>query len=212
MNLVEIIESNFSKIKKYAERKSSKNTLSSISWLLLNDSDENEVIYIFKNDNSLIVSENGYIKRHDYEFIVDSDSLIIQYDKENGILYDSFLLRDRYLILKQSSKSSYKVFANKTKFKDLLKVSISKIFEEESKLGFTKTVEVKQAPKPKKLQRIITRKLKDGRNFEIHSSLERGYTVGDKVTIDGEKPEDGLYRFGWFDALTVENGKLNRLY
>lgn len=211
MNLIEIIEENYIKIKKYAERKSSKSTLTNISWLLLDETEEIEVIYIFKNNSTLIISENGQIKRCEYEFVVDSENLIIQFDKENGILYDSLLIEDKYLILKQSSKSNFKIFANRTKFKDLLKSNISKIFKEESKIGFAKAVEIKKEPEQKKLERIVIRKLRDGREFEIHSLLEAGYTIGDKVTIEGEMPEDGVYEVGLFESLTVENGKLKRL-
>ena len=211
MNLIKTIDENLSKIKKYAERKSSKNTLSNISWLLLDESDENEVIYIFRNDSSLIVSENGQIKRCEYEFVVDSDNLIVQYDEDKGILYDSLLIDNRFLILKQSSKIDYKIFANKTKYKDYLKANISKIFKEESKIGFSKSVEIHEKPKQKKLPRVVVKQLRDGRNFEIHSSLDVGYTVGDRVTINGEIPLDGTYKFGWSDSMIVENGKLKRL-
>lgn len=58
--------------------------------------------------------------------------------------------------------------------------------------------------------RIVNKILKDGRNFEIHSSLDSGYTIGDKVTIDGELPIDGEYSFGC-DSLLVADGKLKRL-
>ena len=145
MNLIEVIETNYSKIKKYAERKSSKNTLSNISWLLLDEASENEIIYIFKSDNSLIISENGHIRRFEYEFIVDSDNLIIKYDDKKEILYNSLLLSDRYLILEQSSKNEYQVFANRTKFKDIIKDNILKIFKRESELGFSKQNPIEDA-------------------------------------------------------------------
>ena len=209
MNLIKTIEENFLKIKKYSDRKSSKNNLSNISWLLLDESDETEVIYIFRNDSSLILSENGEIKRCKYEFIVDSDNLIVQYNEENGILYDSLLIDNKFLILKQSSKNKYKVFANKTKYKDYIKANISKIIKEQSKIGFSKSEEIYEKPNQKKgFPRVVVKKLKDGRNFEIHSTLEAGYDVGDKVTINGKIAEDGIYKFGWFDSLPVENGKL----
>jgi len=145
MNLIEVIEMNYSKIKKYAERKSSKSTLSNISWLLLDETLENEIIYIFKSDDSLIISENGHIRRFRYEFIVDSDNLIIKYDEKKEILYNSLLLSDRYLILEQSSKNEYQVFANRTKFTDIIKENILKIFKRESELGFTKPTQIEDA-------------------------------------------------------------------
>ncbi|MBD3864695.1 hypothetical protein [Olleya marilimosa] len=206
MKLFETIEKNYTKIKKYTEREVSKKNLSNFSWLLLDESDETEVIYIFKNDDSLIISENGFAKRYEYEFVVDSDNLIIKDDKENRILYNCLLIEEKYLILNQSSKSDFMVFANRTKFKDYLKASITKLFKEESQIGFTKSVET---IKPQKITKhIVTKPLKDGRKFEIHSSVEKGYALGDKVTIDGVKPKDGKYKLGWFNTVVVENGRI----
>lgn len=206
MSIIGVVEENYGKIKKYAERKSGKYVLTNISWLLLDETNDTEVIYIFKNDCTLIISENGRVTRSEYEFVVDSDSLVIQYTKENGILYNCYLIDDKFLVLKQSSETKYWVFGNKTRFKDHLKANISKIFKEESRVGFNQMEEIQTKPKRK-----VIKRLKDGRTFEIHSSLETGYTIGDKVTIDGMSPQDGVYNFSWFDSLTVEKGRLKSL-
>lgn len=53
---------------------------------------------------------------------------------------------------------------------------------------------------------------KDGKTLEIHSSLETGYTVGDKVTINSITAPDGEYKMpGWMSLLVIKDGKIKTL-
>lgn len=51
----------------------------------------------------------------------------------------------------------------------------------------------------------------DGKMLEIHSTLAVGYTVGDKVFINGQPAPAGRYKLGWMDYLTVDEGKIKKL-
>ena len=50
-------------------------------WVQINDNSEDVTMFIFKEDNSLLISINGQITRCSYEFVVDSDSIIINDNK-----------------------------------------------------------------------------------------------------------------------------------
>lgn len=51
----------------------------------------------------------------------------------------------------------------------------------------------------------------DGIKLEIHSRLAVGYTVDDKVFINGNPAPSGKYKMGWMDYLTIEDGKIKSL-
>ena len=60
-------------------------------------------------------------------------------------------------------------------------------------------------------KKINVKHLIDGRKFEIHSSLELGWTIGDSVTINGSIAADGIYRFSRYNSIEVKNGKIVQL-
>ena len=81
--------------------------------------------------------------------------------------------------------------------------------KQKTEIELTSNEKVKGKQKYK--EGTVVKQLEDGRTFEIHSSLKKGYTIGDSVTINGKTPKDGTYSFGWMDTLKVENGKLKSL-
>lgn len=56
--------------------------------------------------------------------------------------------------------------------------------------------------------RIVIKETREGKKLQIHSSLSVGYTIGDKVTIDGNPAPNGKYYMGFMDYIIIENGKL----
>ena len=128
MNISELIRSNFTKIKKAGEKKLSKNLLTNCMWVMIDETDV-ETLFIFKENNTLLISINGKITRCTYEFIIDNDTIIIN-DTVEEVLYYLAMIGDDFLVLNHSYENMVMAFANKTKFKDHLKKVLKLIFEE----------------------------------------------------------------------------------
>lgn len=58
---------------------------------------------------------------------------------------------------------------------------------------------------------ILTRKTTDGKTLEIHTTLDSGYTLDDRVFIDGNPAPSGKYKLGWMEYLSIEDGKIKSL-
>ena len=125
-NSEELLSSNYTKIKKIAQKTISKSYLTGCSWLLVNNENDENIIYTFRNNNELLVTKNGIVERYNFELIVDNNSILIT---KNNITehFDIVNIQDDFLYLNKLSSESVMVFANQTKFKDYLKSELNKI-------------------------------------------------------------------------------------
>lgn len=124
----EFLKLNTNKAMKFAEKKISTSYLTNCTWQLMNEREEN-ILYIFRNNNELLISNNGIIERAIFEYIVDNNSILIT---QNAIteLYFIVLVKDDFLFLNKTSTNKLLYFANQTKFKDWLKSEILKRVEQ----------------------------------------------------------------------------------
>ncbi len=124
-NSEELISTNLTKIKKTAQRSIGKSYLTGCSWMLINNNDSENIIFTFRSNNELLVTKNGIVERKNYELIVDNNSILIS---QNEITehYDIVNIQDDFLFINKLSTNSILVFANQTKFKDMIKSEINK--------------------------------------------------------------------------------------
>ena len=118
----QIISTNITKAKKFAEKKISQSYLTSCNWIRQNSNNET---YTFRSNGELLVSKNGIVDRKKYELIIDNNSLIIS---ENAVseLYNIVLVKDDFLHLHRISTNEILIFMNQTKIKDELKYQTEK--------------------------------------------------------------------------------------
>ena len=122
----QIISTNITKAKKFAEKRISQSYLTSCNWSKQNSNNET---YTFRNNGELLVSKNGIIQRKQYELIIDNNSIIIS---ENGIseLYNIVLVKDDFLHLHRISTNEILIFTNQTKIKDEIKYQTEKSYNQ----------------------------------------------------------------------------------
>jgi hypothetical protein len=117
-----MIETNYGKIKKYAQKNISKNYLTGCTWLLTNS--EESILYTFRNSGELLITTNGIVKKREYELIVDNNSILIT----QGRVMEHYSIVNVYsdfLFLHRLSSDSILMFANYTKFKDEVKSNLN---------------------------------------------------------------------------------------
>lgn len=120
----DLISINFNKAKKYIQQSISKSYLTGCSWILANESGE-DILYIFRSNDELLITKSGIVERCQYELIIDNNSIIIT---KNGIIeqYNIVNIQDDFLFLNRLSSDKIMVFANQTKFKDEMKSVINR--------------------------------------------------------------------------------------
>ena len=119
-----LVNSSYIKAKKSIEKTISKSYITNCSWILTNEMDD-DILYTFLNNNELLITKNGFVKRANYELIIDNNSILITAD---GITqhYNLINMRNDYLLLNKVSSNEILFFANQTKFKDELKAIVYK--------------------------------------------------------------------------------------
>lgn len=122
-NSESIVNSQYTKVKRYAQRNISKSFLTGCTWILSNEISEN-VLYTFRQNGELLITTNGIVQKSEYEIIIDNNSILIIKD---GVIehYSILNIYDDFLFLNKISSSSVLVFANQTKYKDELKTNIN---------------------------------------------------------------------------------------
>lgn len=124
------INSNLVKAKKYSQKKISKSYLTGCAWALASEMDN--ILYIFRDNNNLIVSKNGLVEKRTYELLIDNNSILIG-DDEKTELYNIVLVQDDFLFLNKVSENRILRFVNQTKVKDLLKKDLIKMVNDTEK-------------------------------------------------------------------------------
>ena len=119
-----LLNSSISKAKKSIEKTISKSYITNCSWILTNELNDN-VLYSFLNNDELLITTNGIVKKANYQIIIDNNSLLITID---GVIihYNIVNMRDDFLFMNKVSTNEILFFANRTKFKDELKSIVYK--------------------------------------------------------------------------------------
>ena len=115
-----MISKNFNQLKKSTEIKLAKTFLIGANWILLSDNQNDEIIYIFRSNNDLVVSNNGFVEIQRYDFITNNNTLLITNKEKTTELYDIVNFKDDLLIIKRKSNNSYLFFINTTKVKEYI--------------------------------------------------------------------------------------------
>lgn len=123
-----LLESQLTKLKKISERSITKSYLTGCSWLIINNGDQSQVLYTFRNNNQLIITTNGDVDLANYELIVDNNSILIKFSTKTEH-HTIVNVKDDFLFLNKFSTDKTLIFANYTKYKDELKTVLNKNFE-----------------------------------------------------------------------------------
>ena len=192
-------------LKNYSKKLDNYAILTEQPWITKTENDNERFVIIFRKNNELLISINGKVEKGKWDYIPSMNSLIVE-RKSGTTLYNQGFFDDSVMILKVDGTDDYQLFANENKIESTIEKLVQEI---ENKYLIAKPTENKTDNSA--YRKVVIKKLKNGSEFEIHSSLSVGYTVGDNVTINGKYPQDGEYRFGWSDSLIVMDGKIKRL-
>lgn len=116
-----LISTNYSNIKKNTDIRIARTNLFGANWLLLNDDESNETLYIFRTNDDLVISKNGLVHKNKFEFITDNNSLLITDENNITELFNIVNIKDDILIINRKSNGSFFYFINGTKIKDYVK-------------------------------------------------------------------------------------------
>ena len=102
------------KIQNLGKRLDDLSILKNNLWVQLNEIDLEKRVFIFRSNNELLISKNGFVKKHKWEYL-GNQSLLIEMD-EGSLLFKCGFLDNTMLALKIDSSNNAVLFVNETKF------------------------------------------------------------------------------------------------
>ncbi|WP_152541785.1 hypothetical protein [Saccharicrinis fermentans] len=79
-------------------------------WVLVDENISSKIVYIFRDNNELLVSKNGQVERAKWDYL-GNDALLIE-SKDNVTLYRNAFLDEVILVLKADGCEDYACFVN----------------------------------------------------------------------------------------------------
>ena len=102
------------RIQKFSQKLDNLTLLTNQHWVVIDDIDETKNVYIFRQNNELLISRNGKVERAKWEYL-GNNSLLIDL-KEQSYLFRHGFFDENVLALKLDSKEEYAFLVNETKY------------------------------------------------------------------------------------------------
>ncbi len=128
------------KIQRYSKKLDDLTKLTNQHWVSLGDINQNKKVFIFRQNNQLLISENGIVEKGSWEYL-GNQSLLIDTKQESYLLKHGFF-DENVIALKLDSTDSYAFFINETKYdkelnniNDIIRFLSDKYLNEKSSPG-----------------------------------------------------------------------------
>ena len=102
------------KIQRFSKKLDDLTKLTNQHWVSLGDITNNKKVFIFRQNNQLLISENGIVEKGSWEYL-GNQSLLIETKSESYLLKHGFF-DENVIALKLDSTNSYAFFVNETKY------------------------------------------------------------------------------------------------
>jgi len=98
------------KIKKYSEKLDNLTLLTNQHWVVIDELKNSKLVYIFRSNNQLLISQNGKIEKGKWEYL-GNNSLLIE-KKEESYLFRHGFFDSNILALKIDGKNEFVFLVN----------------------------------------------------------------------------------------------------
>lgn len=113
------------RIQKFSQKLDNLTLLTNQHWVIIDDIDKTKNVYIFRQNNELLISQNGKVEKAKWEYLGHNSLLIDR--KGESYLFKQGFFDENILALKIDSKDEYAFLVNETKFDKELNSSLSVI-------------------------------------------------------------------------------------
>lgn len=104
----------FPRIQKFSQKLDNLTLLTNQHWVVIDDIDNTKNVYIFRQNNELLISQNGKVEKAKWEYLGNNSLLIDR--KDESYLFKHGFFDENILALKIDSKNEYVFFVNESKF------------------------------------------------------------------------------------------------
>ncbi|MCB0743114.1 MAG: hypothetical protein KDC67_04360 [Ignavibacteriae bacterium] len=102
------------RIQRFSQKLDNLTLLTNQHWVVIDEIKNSKNVYIFRQNNELLISKNGQVEKAKWEYL-GHNSLLIDM-KENSYLFKHGFFDENILALKIDSKNEYAFLVNETRF------------------------------------------------------------------------------------------------
>ena len=203
------------KLQRFSQKLDNLTLLTNQHWVVIDDINNNKNVYIFRNNNDLLISQNGKVEKAKWEYLGNNSLLIDK--KEESFLFKHGFFDENILALKVDSKNEYAFLINENKYDGELN-SIERVIDFLTKKYIepqaVKNIENSTGIKLNKQSITIQQTIvlvpyeTDKGKIEIEQTHNSYVDIneGRKVYKNGNPAPDGKYRLGFMDFVHIKNG------
>lgn len=107
------------KIQKYSQKLDNITLLTNQHWVVIDDTNTNKIVYIFRENKELLISQNGKVEKAKWDYLGHNSILIDK--KEESFLYKHGFFDESILALKIDNREEYAFLINEEKYGEKLK-------------------------------------------------------------------------------------------
>ncbi|MFD0837577.1 hypothetical protein ACFQ0I_17500 [Mariniflexile aquimaris] len=102
------------KIQRFSQKLDNLTMLTNQHWVVIDDIENSKNVYIFRQNNELLISHNGKVEKAKWEYLGHNSLLIDR--KDESYLFKHGFFDENILALKIDSRNEYAFLVNETKF------------------------------------------------------------------------------------------------
>lgn len=211
----------FPKIQRFSKKLDQLTLLTNQNWVSLSDIVDSKTVFIFRQNNQILFSEDGKVEKGNWEYL-GNQSILLEKQAQSFLLKHAFL-DDNILALKLDSSNEYAVFINETKYgkeinniQDVIKYLETKYLKKELyrqpnvKNENTKSAAIK-TPKFIETQPVERYDLVNGKHFIISINFENG--LKGEIYLGGKSDKHFLqYGFNGIQYFDTKKECIDYLY
>jgi hypothetical protein len=206
------------KIQRFSQKLDNLTLLTNQHWVAIDDIDNKKIVYIFRSNNELLISQNGIVERAKWEYL-GNNSLLIEKKSESYLFRHGFF-DENILALKVDGKEEYVFLINENNFEGELN-SLNKItafltqkyIAPQIKKSIRETTGIDlNVAKIKKPAAVLVAFNTDKGEIEIEMESRSEYPApGNKALLNGINAADGKYKFGLLWYIHIKNGTVSKV-
>ncbi len=212
------------KIQRFSQKLDNLTLLTNQHWVVIDEIENSKNVYIFRQSNELLISQNGKVEKARWEYLGNNSLLIDK--KENSYLFKHGFFDENILALKIDSKDEYAFLVNETKFHkelnsigNIIEFLNKKYIEPQIKNKIHKKTGVIIDNKNKSKNKIIVSLPKKWVKYNCKQGvleieifkINKFPWKGDKVKLNNQDAPNGKYKIAFMHYIHIENGIISKI-
>lgn len=195
------------KIQRFSQKLDNLTLLTNQQWVVIDGIDDVKSVYIFRQNNDLLISLNGIVEKAKWEYLSNNSLLI---DRENeSYLFKHGFFDENILALKIDSRNEYAFLVNESRYDKELN-SLESIVEFLNRLyiepELRKDLNIgNNAPKIIKKPEDKIYKIKEG-ELLTRTEFDDNNNKTMKVWLNGTQVMNGKFKLEFLHYIIVKNG------